>query len=93
MSRVTGASLPAGLAGGEGGGPDMSRIRLEPGDWVVLLTDGVMGGGSDQWLRDALAAYQGDSPRELAQAILEGGPEQGEAADDRTVLALWVAAR
>ena len=93
VSRVTGASLPAGLAGGEGGGPDMSRIRLEPGDWVVLLTDGVTGGGSDQWLRDALAAYQGDSPRELARAILEGGPEQGEAADDRTVLALRVAAR
>lgn len=93
VSRITGASLPAGLAGGEGGEPDMSRIRLEPGDWAVLITDGVTAGGEDdQWLRDALRAYRGDSPRELAQAILEGAPEGG-AADDRTVLALRVGNR
>ena len=93
VSRITGASLPAGLAGGEGGEPDMSRVRLEAGDWAVLITDGVTAGGEDdQWLRDALRAYRGDSPKELAQIILEGAPEGG-AADDRTVLALRVAAR
>ena len=93
VSRVTGASLPAGLAGGEGGEPDMSRVRLEPGDWAVLITDGVTAGGEDdQWLRDALRAYRGDSPKELAQIILEGAPGGG-AADDRTVLVLRVAAR
>ena len=90
VSRLAGASLPAGLAGGEGGEPDMSRIRLEPGDWAVLITDGVTGGGEDQWLRDKLAAYGGDSPRELAQTLLEAAPGQDQAADDRTVLALRV---
>ena len=94
VSRITGASLPAGLAGGEGGEPDMGRIRLEPGDWAVLITDGVTAGGEDdQWLRDALRTYRGDSPKELAQAILEGSPGQETAADDRTVLALRVGSR
>ena len=94
VSRITGASLPAGLAGGEGGEPDMGRIRLEPGDWAVLITDGVTAGGEDdQWLRDALRTYRGDSPKELAQTILEGSPGQETAADDRTVLALRVGSR
>ena len=93
VSRVTGASLPAGLAGGEGGLPDMSQLKLEAGDCVVLITDGVIGGGSDQWLRDKLTAFDGTSPKELAQALLEEGEKQSGAADDRTVLVIKIARR
>ena len=93
VSRITGASLPAGLAGGEGGTPDVSQFRLEAGDCVALVTDGVAGGGSDQWVRDKLAAFDGASPRALAEDLLEESGRQVGAADDRTVLVLKIARR
>ena len=88
VSRITGASLPAGLAGGEGGAPDVSQLRLEAGDWVALVTDGVTGGGPDQWVRDQMTAFSGSSPRELAEALLEESQRQAGAADDRTALVI-----
>ena len=93
VNRITGASLPAGLVSGEGAAPDVTSLRLEAGDWVVLVTDGVAGGEGDQWVRDILAAFAGDSPRELAQAVLDGSRARAGAADDRTVLALRLARR
>lgn len=93
VSRITGAALPAGLAGGEGGLPDVSQLKLEAGDCVVLITDGVTGGGSDQWLRDKVSAFDGASPKELAQALLEESGAQAGAADDRTVLVIRIARR
>lgn len=93
VSRITGAALPAGLAGGEGGLPDVSQLKLEAGDCVVLITDGVTGGGSDQWLRDRVSAFDGASPKELAQALLEESETQAGAADDRTVLVIRIARR
>ena len=32
VTRITGASLPAGLSAGEGGSPDVTTLKLEPGD-------------------------------------------------------------
>ena len=93
VSRITGAALPAGLAGGEGGLPDVSQLKLEAGDCVVLITDGVTGGGSDQWLRDKVSAFDGASPKELAQTLLEESGAQAGAADDRTVLVIRIARR
>lgn len=93
VSRITGAALPAGLAGGEGGLPDVSQLKLEARDCLVLITDGVTGGGSDQWLRDKVSAFDGASPKELAQALLEESETQAGAADDRTVLVIRIARR
>ena len=93
VSRMTGAALPAGLAGGEGGLPDVIQLKLEAGDCVVLITDGITGGGGDQWLRDRLGAFDGASPKELAQSLLEESEGQGGAADDRTVLVIRIARR
>ena len=51
-------------------------------------------GEGDQWIRDKLAAFNGGSPRELAQAVLDASTQQvGAAADDRTVLALKLTKR
>ena len=93
VSRLTGTSLPAGLAGGEGGAPDVSQLRLEAGDWVLLVTDGVTGGGPDQWVRDQMTAFSGGSPRELAEALLEESQRQVGAADDRTALVIKLTRR
>ena len=94
VSRITGAALPAGLTSGDGAAPDTTSLHLESGDCVLLVTDGVAGGEGDQWIRDKLAAFNGGSPRELAQAILDESTAQvGAAADDRTVLALRLTRR
>ena len=94
VSRITGAALPAGLTSGDGAAPDTTSLHLESGDCVLLVTDGVAGGEGDQWIRDKLAAFDGGSPRELAQAVLDTSTQQvGAAADDRTVLALKLTKR
>ena len=91
--RRPGAAPPAGPAGGDGGRPDVAQFKLEAGDCVVLISDGITGGEGDQWLRDRLAAFDGSSPKELAQDLLEESEGQGGAADDRTVLVIRIAQR
>ena len=93
VSRVTGCALPAGLAGGEGGAPDMTHLKLEAGDCVLLVTDGVTGGEGDQWVRDKLVAFDGQSPRELAQELIDESDKQAGGADDRTALVLKLSKR
>ena len=93
VRRITGTALPAGLTAGEGGSPDVTRLQLEAGDCVLLVTDGVAGSASDQWVRDRLAAFDGGSPRELAQALIDDSGAQVGAADDRTALVLKLARR
>ena len=93
VSRITGTALPAGLTAGEGVSPDVTRLQLEAGDCVLLVTDGVAGSASDQWVRDRLAAFDGGSPRELAQALIDDSGAQVGAADDRTALVLKLARR
>ena len=93
VSRVTGCALPAGLAGGEGGAPDVTHLKLEAGDCVLLISDGVTGGQPDQWVRDKLSAFDGQSPRELAQELIDESEQQAGAADDRTALVLRLSKR
>ncbi|MCI9119392.1 MAG: SpoIIE family protein phosphatase [Flavonifractor sp.] len=88
VTRITGASLPAGLVGGEGAAPDMTRLELAAGDWVLLATDGVAGSSSDVWLRERFAAFEGGSPKDLAHALIEESSQHGGATDDRTALVL-----
>ena len=92
VSRLTGASLPAGLADGDGG-PDVTRIHLDPGDCVVLLSDGVADPEDDQWVRDALAGFDGESPKDLARALMTESERRVGAADDRTAVVLRMAKR
>ena len=60
---------------------------------VLLVTDGVAGSASDQWVRDRLAAFDGGSPQELAQTLIDDSGAQVGAADDRTALVLKLARR
>lgn len=92
VTRVTGSALPAGLGTGDGG-PDVSRLRLEPGDSVVLVSDGVTNGGEDGWVKEALAAYDGSDPKSLAASLMEGSANCQGATDDRTAVVLTVKER
>lgn len=84
VRKITGSALPAGLAVGEPGRPDCTRLRLEPGDCVLMVSDGVSGTGEDDWVRRRFGDFQGDSPKELARSLITDSPEG--ATDDRTAL-------
>lgn len=92
VTRVAGSALPAGLTVGDSGA-DVSKMRLEPGDSVVLISDGVASGEEDGWVKEALAQYDGTDPKSLASALMEGSAQQQGATDDRTAVVLTVKER
>ncbi len=91
VKRVTTSTLPAGLAAD--GGPEVCKLRLEEGDSVVLISDGVADEREDGWVRELLAAYDGADPKSLAAALMEGSQARAGATDDRTAVVLTVKAR
>lgn len=88
LSCITGTALPAGLVSSEEAKPDINRFRAAPGDWILLLSDGMLSSDSDEWLRESLLSYAGKSPGELAEQLISGGESEGGGADDRTVIAV-----
>jgi len=93
VTRIAGTSLPAGLSVGAVGSPDVSRFRLEAGDCVLLITDGVVGTESDLWLRERLTDFDGESPKVLAGALVRESENYADITDDRTALLLQIRAR
>ena len=88
VQRLSGRSLPAGLAEGDAGALDRFTLRLSPGDCVVMVSDGICGTGEDSWLRDKLAKFDGASPKDLARELITDSPQ--EATDDRTALVVRI---
>lgn len=89
IRRLSGRSLPAGVGEADAPPPEPIRFQLGPGDCLVLLTDGVVD-EDDQWLKEALSAFDGDSPADLAQALVDHEPEDQ---DDKTALVLRIGLR
>ncbi len=92
VNRISGSALPAGLAAGEGA-PDKSTFTLQAGDCVLLVSDGVAGSGEDIWLRELLAAFAGDSPKDLACALISESEGRDTGVDDRTALVIRLTQR
>ena len=88
VQRIIGSTLPAGLSPVQGAAPDVSRFSLEPGDCVLMVSDGVAGGEGDVWLRERLRSFQGESPKELARILIEEGQRRVGSGDDRTAILL-----
>lgn len=86
IRRLAGTSLPAGLAEGTREAVDRFTLHLAPGDYVLMVSDGICGTGEDGWLLERLRDFSGDSPRKLAAQLITQSP-QG-ATDDRTALAV-----
>ena len=88
VQRLSGKSLPAGLAEGESAALDRFTLRLLPGDCVLMVSDGVCPGPEDGWLRERLAGFDGSSPKDLARELVTRDRE--DATDDRTALVIRV---
>ena len=91
IRRITGTTLPAGISEQGEDRPDCASVRLEAGDCVLMVSDGVCGTGEDDWLQAKLSAFDGTSPRELAREVIDADPEGGS--DDRTALVICLARR
>lgn len=86
VSCITGSALPAGIMAGDDVKPDVTRFRAGEGDWILLLSDGMVGGESDAWLRQFFSEYEGHSPGELANKLLDLSIKENESTDDSTVI-------
>ena len=92
VSKVTGSALPAGLDSGDSK-PDVSKMRLEAGDSVVMISDGVSCAQEDTWIKATLAVYDGKDPKCLAWELIEKSGEHDGVTDDRTAVVLTVKRR
>lgn len=91
VRKISGNSLPAGLGMAGPSTPDKTRLTLEPGDAVLMVSDGVSGTADDAWLRRRFYEFDGSSPKELAASLIADSPEG--ATDDRTALVVKIAKR
>lgn len=88
VQRLSGKSLPAGLAEGEPASLDRFPVRLSPGDCVLMASDGICPGPEDGWLRERLVQFDGASPKDLARELVTR--DLKDATDDRTALVIRV---
>ena len=91
VQRLSGKSLPAGLAEGEVSALDQFSLRLAPGDCVLMASDGVCSGPEDGWLRERFAHFDGESPKDLARELVTH--DLKDATDDRTALVVRIDTR
>lgn len=97
VEQIEGGQLPLGIF------PDLdphkSFCRLEEGDSIFLMTDGVLEAfrekGYEEAVRNALAGMEGNSPREMAEKLMQLAifASEGNVRDDMTILAatIWKA--
>ena len=81
VRRIAGGSLPAGLRGAPAA-PDVTRARLDPGSFAVMVSDGVADPGRDEWLLNLLAGWEGEDPQTLAGLILGESVRREHLLDD-----------
>ena len=86
VTALEGGSLPAGLQPARQP-PEATRLHLEPGTVLVMVSDGVTGEGDD-WLREQLRQWPGGDSQELAQLILAESRRHGGLRDDCAALVL-----
>jgi len=93
VRRFEGESLAAGLMSGQGALPDVVELRLDPGNFAIIVSDGILNGEDDGWLRTLAAGYEGKAAKELARMIVEQAAEKTGRRDDMTVLTVFLEER
>lgn len=84
-SRVDCTTLPPGMAD-RGSSPDIIRTKVLNGDFVVMMSDGIAGEGSDSWIFDKISEYCGNDPKQLAGSLLKEAIRCNGVNDDMTVV-------
>jgi len=89
IRRVTGHALPIGLRAAPAA-PDVTTLRLEPGAFAVMVSDGVADALGDEWLQNLLAGWDGTDPQALAALVVQEAEQRGHLADDCGVQILYL---
>jgi len=90
VRKISSESLPSGAPVPGENNAECFRFRVQKGDFVVFITDGVIDGTDDMWLCNLISDYKGESPRELSGEIIASAVAKYGAADDMTVLIAYV---
>lgn len=88
VKRIPGGLLPAGLMRPGKDGIRSTDFKLRPGSSAVLISDGILSGSEDKWLRELLTEDEGNDPKALSLTILQKAQELGSGGDDMTVIAI-----
>ena len=72
--------------------PQTATMELEPGDVIVMGTDGAMDGLSRQTLAQCFPAHSRLEARALARALRQAGDERRIHADDQTLAVIRIEA-
>ena len=95
VDEIAGGQLPLGIF--QDLEPQKQYCRLEEGDSVILLTDGVLEAfrekGYEEAVRNFLSGMEEESPREMAEKLMQMAifASEGNVRDDMTILVatLW----
>ena len=87
VTRFTAHSLPAGLQATTEP-PEVTRLALPAGSYIVLISDGIADENSDEWLQNLLAGWNGTDVHALTALILSESRSRRGLEDDCAVLAV-----
>lgn len=88
VGELSASSLPVGMLGDVQ--DSMTELALSEGDLVVLLSDGMLTGGT-AWIPPILENTLNDTPEQIAHSLLEGAKKRRSTrADDTTVTVVRV---
>lgn len=84
LFRIRSKTSPIGLVSEL----DAERIRvdLEPGDTIIMFSDGISSDGEAPWLLDAISSKQSNTPEAISNAVLSAAKRNASSTDDLTVL-------
>ena len=88
VRRIAGTSLPVGLRGTPAP-PDVTKVPVSPGSFIVLISDGAADPTRDEWLQNLLAGWSGEDPQLLAGLILSESIRELRGQDDCGIQVLY----
>lgn len=91
LMRVAGGRLPLGIL--EDARPELTRLRLRPGDTLLMASDGAFDALGAEGIEALLLESVGLAPGQIAERALAAAQRSGGPQDDRTVLCLRLSMR
>lgn len=90
IRRINSSLLPAGLLRPSKDKCSCAKFHLQAGSFAILISDGILSGTDDKWLRELICGFNGTEPKELSRNILETALKFNGDSDDMTVLAIRI---